>query len=260
MPDLGVAHLPVGQADARAPSRSAACAGAWPTARRTPASPPARPRCPARPAPAPSRRARRGRRAGTLIARRPAVDDLPRTSSASRRGAADQRAVDVGQREQLGGVVGLQRAAVEDPHAPCPAALSKPWTSARTKRDRVLRLLGRGRQAGADRPDRLVGDDDLGQPLDRHLLERLLDLVAELALGVAALALLLGLADAEDRDQAGLERPRHLLLEGAVGLAEVLRAARSARAPRRATSISASIGAETSPVNAPESFSCMFCA
>jgi hypothetical protein len=27
-----------------------------------------------------------------------------------------------------------------------------------------------------------------------------------------------------------------------------------------ATSISVSIGAETSPVNAPESFSCMFCA
>ena len=38
------------------------------------------------------------------------------------------------------------------------------------------------------------------------LLEALLDLVAQLALGVAALALLLGLADAEDRLEPGVER------------------------------------------------------
>ena len=63
-------------------------------------------------------------------------------------------------------------------------------------------MLGGGHLAGADRPDRLVGDHHLGQPLVRHLLERLLHLVAQLALGLAALALLLGLAHAEDRLQA----------------------------------------------------------
>ena len=52
----------------------------------------------------------------------------------------------------------------------------------------------------------------------------LLDLVAKLALRLAALALLLGLAHAEDRLQPGVERGRHLLLQRAVGLAEELAA------------------------------------
>ncbi len=77
--------------------------------------------------------------------------------------------------------------------------------------DRLLGLLGRGDLAGADRPDRLVGDDHVGRALVGHPLEALLDLVAQLALGVAALALLLGLADAEDRHEAGVERGRDLL-------------------------------------------------
>ena len=75
------------------------------------------------------------------------------------------------------------------------------------KRDRLLRLLGRGDLAGADRPDRLVGDRDLGDLLGGQALEALLDLVAQLALGVAALALLLGLADAEDRLEAVRRTP-----------------------------------------------------
>ena len=41
-------------------------------------------------------------------------------------------------------------------------------TSARTNAQRLLRLLGRRDLAGADRPDRLVGDHDLGQPLARR--------------------------------------------------------------------------------------------
>ena len=46
--------------------------------------------------------------------------------------------------------------------------------------------------------------------------------MAQLALGVAGLALVLGLADAEDRLEARLQRRGHLLLQRAVGLAEVL--------------------------------------
>ena len=44
----------------------------------------------------------------------------------------------------------------------------------------LLGLLGRRRSTGADRPDRLVGDDDVAKALGRHLLQILLDLVAQL--------------------------------------------------------------------------------
>ncbi len=85
---------------------------------------------------------------------------------------------------------------------------------------RVLCLLGFGDPAGADRPDRLVGDRDLDQPLSRHLGQALLDLVAQLALGVALIALGLGLADAEDRGEARVERRWNLERKCLVGLAE----------------------------------------
>ena len=91
---------------------------------------------------------------------------------------------------------------------------------------RLLCLLGLGDLAGADRPDRLVGDRDLAEPLGRHLGEALLDLVAQLALGVALLALGLGLADAEDRREAGGERRRDLERQRLVGLGEQLAALR----------------------------------
>src|SRR6185503_20632372 len=81
-------------------------------------------------------------------------------------------------------------------------------------------------QPGADRPDRLVGDRDHAELLVLELLEAGLDLVAELALGVAALALLLGLADAQDRPQADAQRRRNLLGQRAIGLVEVLAALR----------------------------------
>src|SRR5829696_5901158 len=75
-------------------------------------------------------------------------------------GTADQGPVDVGLAQQLGCVAGLDRAAVEDPHAVgLRPALAQDVADVG---DRLLRLL-RGRGAtGADRPDRLVGDDDLG--------------------------------------------------------------------------------------------------
>ena len=122
-------------------------------------------------------------------------------------GPADERPVDVGQRQQLLGVLGLERAAVEDPHG-LAGLLVEALDERAHERDGLLGLLGGRAAAGADRPDRLVGDDDLGQALERDLLEPLLDLVAQLALGVAALALVLGLADAQDRRQPRLERRR----------------------------------------------------
>ena len=67
--------------------------------------------------------------------------------------------------------------------------------------------------------------------------------MAELALGVAPLALLLGLADAQDRQQAGVERGRHLQRQRLVGLAEQLAPLGVAEDRRRATPSSSSIGA-----------------
>ena len=76
---------------------------------------------------------------------------------------------------------------------------------------------GVGRQPGADRPDRLVGDDDglarrLGRQRAPHLPNDHRGLLARLALGV-------GFADADDRRQAGLQRRLRLRADERVGLA-----------------------------------------
>ena len=104
--DLGVAHLPVGQADVAALGGELGVRVARPRGGRRPASRRARSRCraPARPSPQPSRMtsASGGDRAGSASAGR--LDDR-REVVRVEAGAADQRAVDVGLRQQLGGVV-----------------------------------------------------------------------------------------------------------------------------------------------------------
>ena len=194
--------------------------------------------------------------AGTIIRARPR--SILANEAGSRLRTADERAVDVRQRQQLGRVVGLQRAAVEDPHG-LAGLLVAVLDERAHERDRVLRLLGRGDEPGADRPDRLVGDDDLGEPLDGDLLEPLLHLVAELALGVPALALLLGLAHAEDRREIGFERAHDLLLQRLVGLGVQLAALGVSEHDAVDVDL-ARISADTSPVNAPVSASCIVCA
>src|SRR5438094_1659010 len=175
---------------------------------------------------------------GTLISPSPRANEVRATDAKHRRScerddrgevvgvercAADQPAVAVGQREQLVRVVGLHRPAVEDPHAL--GGVLRPVPDERAAEpERVLRLLGRGHLPRPDRPDRLVRDDDVGEPVRRDLAQPLLDLVAQLALGVARLALVLGLTDTEDRHQPGRERGRDLVRERAVGLVEVLAA------------------------------------
>ena len=75
------------------------------------------------------------------------------------RGAADQRAVDVRLGQQRARVVGFDAAAVEDAQPVGQrAALQRGRPAARIARVHLLRVRRARRPAGADRPDRLVGD------------------------------------------------------------------------------------------------------
>ena len=112
--DLGVAHLPVGQADVAALGGELGVGEAAPEAVED------------------RRLGERDRVARAGLGQAPAVEDDERQRGDSARstgrlddrgevgrveaGAADQRAVDVGLSQQLGGVAGLDRAAVEDAH------------------------------------------------------------------------------------------------------------------------------------------------
>ena len=112
----------------------------------------------------------------------------------------------------------------------------------------LLGLLRRRRLAGADRPHRLVRDD---QPLVRAdgVADRF-DLEPKDELGLAGLAFLAGLADAGDHAEAVLERGDRAARDGLVRLAEEL-AALGVADDGALTPSSRSMGAETSPVNAP---------
>ena len=147
-------------------------------------------------------------------------------------GAADEHAVDVRLRHEHVDVGGLDAAAVEDAHAVGGVAEALAHLAA-AERHRLLRLLGRGRDAGADGPDGLVGDGDVGELGGADLGEAGVELAADLALGLAALALLERLAAAEDRPQAGVERRPDLPRQVGVVLVVVLPALGVARGSRR---------------------------
>ena len=126
------------------------------------------------------------------------------------RGAADERAVHVGLPAELGRIVRLDRAAVEDRDVEDPAQ----------ERVRLLGDLGRGGLARADRPDRLVGER---QPLVRaDLGADRVGLPREHLFRPARLALLVRLAHARDHAEAGLERGGRAASDALVRLAEEL--------------------------------------
>ena len=90
--------------------------------------------------------------------------------------------------------------------------------------DRRVRVV-RGRvAAGADRPDRLVGDDAAAPSTAGDPRERRGDLAGDLASVRAGLALVERLADADDRRHLLRQHGPHLLVHDLVGLAEQLAA------------------------------------
>src|SRR5438552_10756694 len=117
------------------------------------------------------------------------------------RSPADQSAVDVGHRQQFGGVVGLDAAAVQDRHVPRerPVARSEPRTD---KRVHVLSLLGRRVPARADRPNRFVSEHGACQRGDSRGGEDRIELATYYVFGLTALAPLYVFSHAYYRRQA----------------------------------------------------------
>ncbi len=145
------------------------------------------------------------------------------------RGAADQGAVDVGEGHQALDVVGLDAAAVEDAQRVRDGLAVLRGDPRADEGVDLLGLLGGRDLAGADRPDRLVGDHHLLGFVGRRRASRIASsLAADHFHRAARFALGERLADARDRQQTRRERGLRLLRDALVGLAEVLAALRVA--------------------------------
>ena len=88
--------------------------------------------------------------------------------------------------------------------------------------------LGSRGLAGADRPDRLVGDDQRAKPGGIDLCQSAADLAADHFFGFTALPIIQMLANAHDRHQAMVEGSHQLEMNGFIRLREVLAALRVA--------------------------------
>src|SRR5580704_6843517 len=132
-------------------------------------------------------------------------------------GAADQRAVDIVDAEQLLGIRRLDGAAVENPNALPGIAITgaKPLADEAVHVENIV--LGR-RHAGADRPDRLIGDDEIRKPIRQRAVE----LRAHDRLGLAGIAFGARLADTDDGEEAGAARRQRLGAHHGIGLAVIV--------------------------------------
>mmetsp|Transcript_28638 Transcript_28638/g.91721 ORF Transcript_28638/g.91721 Transcript_28638/m.91721 type:complete len:312 (+) Transcript_28638:246-1181(+) len=147
------------------------------------------------------------------------VDDAPKGVRLEA-GAADEGAVDVGARHQVVDVVVVDRATVLDHHRVgnlLAVVLDEPAADVRV---RLLRHLGRRREAGADGPHRLVRDDDVLHHRRVHPRQSLGELRGANVERLAGLALLLELADAEDGLEPARQDLEHLLVHVRVRVAE----------------------------------------
>ena len=150
-------------------------------------------------------------------------------------GAADEEAVDVGLVSEVGGVLAVGAAAVQDPDGVGELAELGLEVVSDLAVD-VLRVGGCGRQAGADCPDRLVRNDNVLPVVLLHRLDHCGKLSLAHVEGAAGLLLVDGLADAENHLEALLDGKRHLVGDKLVRLVEDASAlAVSENDPLRAT-------------------------
>ena len=135
--------------------------------------------------------------------------------------AADEAAVHILLAQQLLAVLGVHAAAVLDRgslgHS---LAVDLADDLADLSAD-LLGLLGGGGLAGADGPDRLIGDDDICHLLGGDITQGDLGLHPDQLFGDALLTLLQALAHADDDLQAGVQSGQSALVDGLVGLLEV---------------------------------------
>ena len=160
------------------------------------------------------------------------------------------------------GVVGLDAAAVEDAQALARRRPRRRATRARMQRVRPpAACAGVAILAGADRPHRLVGEHDRAAsgPPRSSPRPRSTWRVDDLG-GAAGLALVERLADAHDRHEAGVERGARLLRAPSRRSRRRAGGARCGRRSRASSRLERASRAETSPVNAPSSSQCRFCA
>src|SRR5699024_5769407 len=140
--------------------------------------------------------------------------------------SADQPAVYVWLLHQLADGFPLHGAAVEDPDASgdlLPSQLSERLADRGAD---LLRIRGGGDLAGADGPDGLVGEHDLGELFPTEAGKRCLELVDDVAHVLGRLTNLQRLADADDRGQTMLERGTRLRSDRRIVLTVVLTAFR----------------------------------
>mmetsp|Transcript_78697 Transcript_78697/g.190622 ORF Transcript_78697/g.190622 Transcript_78697/m.190622 type:complete len:336 (-) Transcript_78697:125-1132(-) len=135
------------------------------------------------------------------------------------RRAADEEPVDVLLLGQLFAVARVDAAAVLNPHLRRDVLGHRGRHERADPRVRLLRLLRRRDLPGADRPHRLVRDDDLLPIARGELVHDRLELPAADVLRRAALALLERLADARHDGEPVLDGVRHLLADELVALA-----------------------------------------
>ena len=151
---------------------------------------------------------------------------IPMKSTALRLAPPTSAPLTFGAAAKAGGIGGLDRSAIENadlrPSSPISAIRRlrmDPWNRPDLRHG--------GRQAGADRPDRLIGDDDIGGigafgqaslELRRNHLDRM-----------SGLSLLERLADADDGGDPGPVRCRCLEAHHGIGFAENRSGARNGR-------------------------------
>ena len=137
-------------------------------------------------------------------------------------GAADQRSVDIRLGQQGRGVVRLDAAAVLNPHRRRKLRIVTLGKHLAKIMMHFLGLLGRGDPAGADRPNRLVGDHQPADLLRRNAGQRAVELPADHFVRAAGFAIGQQLADANDRRQPGGQCGQQLLVHLGIGFLEQL--------------------------------------